>query len=324
MSNGLYRFDGDGQPTITAVLTASGTFIKGYEPTPAPEYQPFWTPSNMTVQSYEIANPMLVQTPQYALVETAPESFVKDLKAAYEGARLITPEALEGYGKELIRIAERLAAEPINVMLVPYRGGLTPSLHLEVMNKLSYPSIRIGFSRGSHEANWDSIAEEVVAKLNPFKGLEAMHIGVIDAAISGDGSWGLANVLKRVKSHFGKEPWLVTFHLLHPEDEANYPFPEKACDILDLSDETVVFDVVLHSVPSLIVEDWNAAIGLKCKWRNGLCYYKTLTTGHVLSKNPDGSVSVLKSDNLPLVVNSLIAESITDSMLNDPKLKLKQ
>jgi hypothetical protein len=236
---------------------------------------------------------------------------------------MILPEQLKGYAQRLTEIAITLAQEPIDVMIVPYRGGLTPSLHLHVMNKLSYPCVPLGFSRGSWNIHWDAIADELVHQLESFCQRDSLRIGVIDAAIRGDSSWGMAHVLVKTKPHFKKQSWQVVFHLLHSE-EKGYPLPPLAMGITRLSKADLIFSLELHPVPSLLVEDWDEAIGIKADWHNGVCYYKVTTAGRVIAKMPDGCVAVFESSNLPQLINYHIANTITDVMLQNPSLKLKQ
>lgn len=323
MNNSLYIFEGNGQPTITAVMTASGTFVMGYAPDTQASFQEVWPQPVKSASAYEIANPMVVQQPQFKILDTAPESFAQALKSEFKDARILLPDKLQAYAHRLTEVAMTLATQPLDVMIVPYRGGLTPSLHLQVMNKLSYPCVPLGFSRGSWKVQWDSIADEFVAHLEKYRDRPSLRIGVIDAAIRGDSSWGMANVLSRTKSHFKKQPWQVVFHLLHAEEKAKYSVPPLAMGIPGLSACDLVFSLELHRVPSLLVEDWDEGIGLKADWGNGVCYYKVTTAGQVICRMPDGCVGVLESSNLPQLINYHIANSITDVMLRDPNLKLK-
>ncbi len=215
-----------------------------------------------------------------------------------------------------------LAAQPIDVLIVPYRSGLTPSLHLQVMNKVSYPCVPLGFSRGSFEVHWNEISEELVAQLEKYTHLADLRIAVIDAAIRGDSCWGMANVLRRTKPHFPRQAWQVVFHLLHSEEE-KYPVPPLAMGIDRLSMGDLIIRLQLHRVPSLLVEDWDEGIGIKAAWADGVCHYKVTTAGRIIAKLHDGCVGVLDTSNLPQLVNYHIAKSVTEVMLNNPELKLK-
>jgi len=269
----------------------------------------------------EIANPMLVQPVQYNIVEAAPPELVYELKESFKDARLIMREEVDSYADRLVEVATDLAKRPINVMLVPYRGGLTPSLHLQVMNKFQYPHIPLGFTQGSQERNRQSIEDELVWNLERLQKRAQLVIGIIDTAIRGDSSFKLADILKSAKRHFDKHQWRVVFHLLHSREK--YPTPPLVRDIANFNTESLWFEVELHDVPSLLVEDWDEAIGLRTDWQNGICYYKTTTDGQVISKLPDGNVAVLHSKNLPMLIHSFIANSVTDSMLTNPALTLK-
>ncbi len=278
---------------------------------------------NSSEVSVEVANPMSTQPVTYSVRDSAPAQFCSELKEAYKVARIILPFALDGYADQLVLIGKTLAALPIDVMIVPFRGGLTPSLHLQVINKLSYPTLPLGFSAGSQSQNWKGIEDELVSRLECFRGRSSLVIGVIDAAVRGDSSLALAKIMRSVKEHFRGQPWRVVFHLLHSEENEKHPKPTLAAGIPGLSLDDVIFEVVLHKVPSLLVDDWDDGIGLKAEWENGICYYKRTSSGQVIAKQPDGSVAVLESPELPRLIDSMIGQSVTDSMLSDPTLKRK-
>jgi len=269
----------------------------------------------------EVANPMLVQPVQYNILEAAPPELVYELKESFKDARIITREQIDSYADQLVAVASNLAERPIDLMIVPYRGGLTPSLHLQVMNKFKYPHFPLGFSRGSQERNRQSIEDELVWNLERFREREKLLIGIIDTAIRGDSSLKLADILNSAKRHFYKQQWRIVFHLLHSDEK--YPTPPLVKGIANFNAERLWFEVELHKVASLLVEDWDEGIGLRAAWQNGICYYRTTTDGQVISKLPDGSVAVLHSNNLPVLIHSFIAHSVTDSMLTNPALSLK-
>lgn len=312
MGNSIYVFEGSGNPAVTPVMATSGTFVMGYDVQPLGQY---------TASRAEVANPMLVQPAQYNILEAAPAELIYELKESFKDARIITREQIDSYADRLVDVARNLAERPIDLMIVPYRGGLTPSLHLQVMNKFQYPQLPLGFSAGSQERNRQSIEEELIWNLERFREREQLLIGVIDAAIRGDSSLKLADILKSAKRHFEKQRWRVVFHLLHSDEK--YPTPPLVKDIAKFNADSLGFEVELHKVPSLLVEDWDEGIGLRADWQNGICYYKTTTDGQVISKLPDGNVAVLHSNNLPTLIHSFIANSVTDSMLTNPTLTLK-
>lgn len=312
MSNSIYVFEGAGNPTVTPVMATSGTFVMGFD------VQQLGKQPATTV---EVANPMMMQQPQSNIVAVAPAELIYGLKESFKDARIITRHEIESYADRLVEVATDLAARPIDLMIVPYRGGLTPSLHLQVMNKFQYPHIPLGFTQGSQERNRQSIEDELVWNLEKFREREHLHLGIVDAAIRGDSSLKLADILSSAKRHFAKQQWQIAFHLLHAPDK--YPTPPLVRDIDKFNSEKLWFKVELHHVPSLLVEDWDEGIGLRAEWQNGTCYYKTTTDGQVISKLPDGSVAVLHSENLPLLIHSYIANAVTDSMLTNPAMTLK-
>lgn len=322
VSNSLYIFESNSVPAVTAVMATSGTFVMNQPVTPLNEYPGGYSSAASSYSvKVEVANPMTTQPVQYTVRESAPAQFTYELKEAYKGARIISTEALDGYADQLVAIGKTLAAQPIDLMIVPFRGGLTPSLQLQVINKLSYPTLPLGFSAGSQPQNWKRIGDELVASLEKYRERSSLVIGVIDAAVRGDSSLSLANIMRELKAHFGGQPWRVVFHLLYSDEKYSTPF--LANGIPGLSVDEIVFEVVLHKVPSLLVDDWNEGIGLRADWKNGVCYYKKTSSGHILAKQPDGSVAVLESPELPRLLDSPIAQSVTDSMLSDPNLRLK-
>lgn len=312
MSNSIYVFEGNGNPAVTPVMATSGTFVMGYDVRQL-EQHPAARP--------EVANPMLVQPVQFSIVEAAPAELIYELKEAFKDARIITGQQIDSYADQLVNVARNLAERPIDLMIVPYRGGLTPSLHLQVMNKFQYPQLPLGFSAGSQERNRQSIEDELIWNLERFRERGQLLIGIIDTAIRGDSSLKLADILRSAKRHFEKQQWRIVFHLLHSDEK--YPTPPLVKDIDKFNAASLWFEVELHIVPSLLVEDWDEGIGLRAEWQNGICYYKTTTDGQVISRLPDGTVAVLHSNNLPTLIHSFIANSVADSMLTNPTLTLK-
>lgn len=297
---------------VTPVMATSGTFVMGYDVRQLQQHP---------AARAEVANPMLVQPAQYNILDAARPELIYELKESFKEARIITREEIDSYADQLVNVARNLAERPIDLMIVPYRGGLTPSLHLQVMNKFQYPQLPLGFSAGSQERNRQSIEDELIWNLEQFREREQLLIGVIDTAIRGDSSLKLADILKSAKRHFEKQQWRIVFHLLHSDEK--YPTPPLVEGIVKFNFDTLWFEVELHKVPSLLVEDWDEGIGLRADWKNGFCYYKTTTDGQVISRLPDGNVAVLHSNNLPTLIHSFIANSVTDSMLTNPNLTLK-
>jgi hypothetical protein len=181
----------------------------------------------------------------------------------------------------------------------------------------------LGFSAGSQQQNWKSIEDELVNGLEHFRERRSLVIGVIDAAIRGDGSLSLAKILQSVKQHFDAQPWRVVFHLLHSRERENHRTPILSDGIEGLTSTDLIFERVLHEVPSLLVEDWDEGLGLKVEWDKDVCIYKNSSFGQVIVKHPDESVAVLESPELPRLINELIAQSVTEAMLSDPNLLLK-
>lgn len=324
MENSIYIFESNSVPVVTAVMATSGTFVMHQPVTPISDYPGGYSSVASSYNVHiEVANPMTAQSVQYSVRDSAPAQFTSELKEAYKDARIILPQALDGYADQLVAIGKSLAMQPIDLMIVPFRGGLTPSLHLQVINKLSYPTLPLGFSAGSQPQNWKSIEDELVSNLEKFRGRGSLVIGVIDAAVRGDSALSLAKIMQSAKQHFCGQPWRVVFHLLHSEENEKHPKPALADGIPGLSINNLIFEVVLHKVPSLLVDDWDEGLGLRADWKNGVCYYKKTASGQVLAKQPDGSVAVLETAELPRLIDSMIAQSVTDSMLSDPSLQLK-
>jgi hypothetical protein len=320
MCSQLYNFEPGANPLLTSVMVTSGSFVID---SPYRLYAPKDERTRIDILSApEISNPMFPRAPEARIMERTTAEFIGELKEAHKDARVIDSRELAGYADRLVDIGKRLAREPIDLMIVPFRGGLTPSLQLQVMNQFHYPCLPVGFSAGSQEKHQKEIEEYLASRLDDYAWKSDLRIGVVDTAIRGDGSLSLAQILLGAKRRFERSRWLVNFHLLYAED-GKYEHPVKADGIPGLSTGEIIFALNRHPVPSLLVEDWDEGIGLRAVWENGICVYKRTAGGSVIAKQPDGKVLMYQSSELPRLIDSMLSNSVTEAIVSDPSLRQK-
>jgi hypothetical protein len=311
MEHSLYNFDNAKLQNVTAVFATSGTFVMNFPTDSAGSYG----------GSPEVANPMPLQEVPYTVIEKAHESFTAELRQTFKQARYYSPSELASYSEKLVEIGKRLATYPIDLMLVPYRGGIAPSLQLQVMNKLSYQLVPIGFTQGSSPKHWNAIRDDLVNKLEPYIGEPSLTMGVIDTAVSGHSSEALAEILLMTKDHFKNQSWFVTFYLLHSHER--YYVPPLSFKVPALSRSDLVFQIELFDVPSLLVDDWDAGIGIRADWAGEHCVYRPTGFGQMMVRQPDSSVWVVESPKINQYYDVLMSNFVTETMLADPSLRLR-
>ena len=270
---------------------------------------------------WEIANPMPVKETPFTIVDVAGKQWLAELQLAHKDAKVLQRQEVAAYANRLVETAKEFAVNPIDCLIVPYRGGLTPSMPLQVMNKLQYPTIPLGFSRGSDEKHWPAIRDELIERLGHYRDRPQLAIGVIDTAIRGDSALALAHVLRMTKEIFNQQKWTVTFHLLHATDRHKTPL--LTWGIPGLSTGELVFDVRLHQVPSLLVDDWDEGLGLKVEWKEGRCIYKACASGQVIVQQSDESIAVIEAEALHRFITEDLSKAATEAITTDPSLRLK-
>jgi hypothetical protein len=257
------------------------------------------------------------------IADVMEQAFSALTTTGYPHAQIISSTEVDNYATRLIDIGKFLAKEPIDVLFVPLRGGLTPSIQLRVINQLSYPAVCLGFTAGSQEENWPRIIDRVIHELEPYRDKEQLSIGIIDAAVSGHGSLALANIIKKAKPHFPKQSWLVGFHLLYASTNPNHKTPAMTEGIPILSESSLIFTKQLYEVPSLVVDDWSQGLGLQITWKGGVCNYRQTGAGQILMTQPNGNVAIIESPQMAQFMNSYIAHQVSILMQADAELTLQ-
>src|SRR5207253_2342510 len=85
------------------------------------------------------------------------------------------------------------------------------------------------------------------------------RLAILDTAVGGYGSVNLARRLSEVRDqHFRPMRWSVSFHLLHAKDR----LPNGEPLITQQSTPEISFSVEYFPVENLVIEDWDAGIGL--------------------------------------------------------------
>lgn len=307
---------------IDAVLVTSGTFAFNHPVLSPPAWANAYPPFDLRLETAEIANPMLARPVNYRVLEQAEYTQLGAIQDAYNKAELVTQSDLDSYADALVRIAKQIAVKPLDIMLVPLRGGWKPSIQLQVMNKRGYPLFPFPFTAGSQGRFRNENRECLIERLKAFQGKTALRIGVIDAAITGHGAKALAELLMEVKSEFRGQAWRVTFELLYSNSNPKHPLPKQSDIIPSMSSGELLFERNLHVVPNLVIDDWDEVVGLRVN--NGEYLYKPVADGTVLLKAHDNHITVFRSSELSRFVDHLIATSASEAILSDPLLELKR
>jgi hypothetical protein len=249
---------------------------------------------------------------------------LRSLQEHYKYAKTISVEDVSSFAEQLVEIGKILVVREYDFVVFPLRGGLKPAIQLHVIGKESIPSCWLPFTSGSQRKNDEQVLAALTDFLRPFLHRESLKFAVVDTAISGYGSLALADILRDLNERTSNQAWQVDFHLLYSVTNKNWSFPERSLGIPAISRDRVKFALEHHRVDSLLVEDWNEAIGLEASWEGKTLVMKPTSDGQVILKETDGTVNVIESTELSTFIDVLISQKINASIAGDGSLSFKQ
>jgi len=275
----------------------------------------------------EICNPMAATTTkqiQFTPVEKAAncnDYFLGELQASYKNARTVSRGELDSFGSCLLDMRKTLSGREYDGIIVPLRGGLKPWTQLHVLGEKSEKPIWLPYTGGSTGKFDEQIRFHLTEELKPLSDSGRLKLAVIDTAMGGNGSEHLAQLITGLHAQDPARKWDVDFHLMCSNE-----FPKLSWEIPKYSTDSIHFNPYDWRVDSLLVEDWNEAIGLQGVGFDGnqITIKPASTDGHLILKENDGTVRVLKSNELHHAVDVLIAESVSDAVRSDPLLEYER
>lgn len=309
---------------VESVLIPSGTFVFQESPFLSSGIsQPLCyraAESPLPNDSIQICNPMPRRAAKFTYIDESKTGMSDMFLHAYSKVPVIDEARRKSYADQVLNIGHQIAASRFDLIIVPLRGGLRPAAQLKVLDDGATPQLYLPFTAGSQQKNWGQITECLTEGLRPYAAQDQLRIGVVDTAISGHSARALAGLLKALHEVQKARQWVVTFHLLYDRTNQNHPYPKLTGDIEPMSSNSLTFAVTMHCVESLIVEDWNPAFGVKVNWGGETkdLIKPALTEGRLIVQHSDGTMRLVESPEVDVYFDTLVAESVSDQITNDP------
>jgi hypothetical protein len=302
-------------------LIPSGVFIQQSQhyysdPPPPISFKDAESPlSNLDIQ---LCNPMPVRPVDAVIVKEIQPKFAKAFQNEFHRIPVIGMQELYSYAEQLLEIGRTLASRPYDFVVIPLRGGLKPWLQLDVLREFRQSPLWLPYTAGSQGKYDEQVLHVLEQGIATHASASDLRIAVIDTAISGDGSFHLAELLAQRQLTDRRQRWICDFHLLHAKER----FPTRSNYILKLSNERLKFNVVTWPVDHLLVEDWNEAIGLEVRWEGDTraIIKHCSTEGHLLLERNDGSIQLIESQELHHYVDLLLGDAVSEYVRHDENL----
>lgn len=229
--------------------------------------------------------------------------------------------ALDDYATALVRIGKELQSVGYHNVVVPLRGGLKPWVQLDVITELKLNDCLLPFTQGANGIDKDQIRHHLKAFTDVRPAVSPYRLAVVDTANSGHSSNMLADIIKSIWSERADgSAWVADFYLLFAETIPRRSQPPKSREIEPKSTHGLTFRVYPHCVPDLIVEDWDAALGIKCLWRDGSKPGLEVvpSKGSMAVQEHDGRLHVIEADRLDRETDMLLGEAVSDAVRTEP------
>lgn len=305
-------------------IIPSGMYV---QPSPVPvvhSLQPITfvdAASPRTTLRIELCNPMPVRPVEAIVVQEVRPAFAAEFERTLHRVPIIGTSELYNFAEQLLEIGRILAGRVYDVVIIPLRGGLKPWLQLDVLREFRQQPLWLPYTAGSQRTHDEQITHILHEGLAPHERAARLKIAIVDTAISGDGSYHLAELLSDTHRRNAKQRWECDFHLLHTRER----YPAKTGRIPELQHDQLAFSVTLWPVDHLLVEDWNEAIGLEVQWEgNSRAIIKHCSTeGHLLLRREDGSVQHIESPELHHYMDVLLGDAVSEHVRHDPYLQFQ-
>ena len=241
-------------------LIPSGQFLAAAA-IPAP-YSQSWDPWPIRSSTIEIYNPM--PHPSYVAEYSEKRLGMETVEARLRDARCVTDVELAEYSECLVEIATAIRRKgPPDCVIAPLRGALKPALLLKVIGDfkcIEYLPFQDRSDTHRRKA-METALEAILKKRAPDR--DVFRVFVVDTAIGGYGVQDLSAMIANVGSELGCPHLDVQFHLLHDITRAPHDAVARIESIRRMNTDMIRFTVWRHPVASLIVEDWDPALGIE-------------------------------------------------------------
>jgi hypothetical protein len=147
---------------------------------------------------------------------------------------------------------------------------------------------------------------------------DTFRVLVVDTAIGGNGAKDLSEMICEVCADSFFPNIEVTFYLLHDICRGKKAVPRIEA-VRSASTDKVRFTVHRHSVRSLIVEDWDEALGIELRLERGVFRVEPRRSPGMFYLRGTGGVRELETSDLSQLLQQKMAESTSDAVRTHPR-----
>jgi len=267
----------------------------------------------------EMCNPMERQPIASSTLEVAPLRFLDDLKDKFKGAKEVRRSDLLDYGDVIPEVRKTMDAYRYHAVIVPYRGALKPWLQLSVLAQHADKVIELPFTRASQRDpyNDERLRWYLAEGIAPFSEEPELRLAVVDTGVGGNSSVTMADLLRELHRRDRRRRWYVHLHLIHKRGE----YPEGSWTLPKYCGDGFHINPFPWSVNDLIVEDWNAAIGLEAVWDDGTKAVVDEASAEVtILMIEHDKVMVVESPVLHHFLDGQLGQAVSDAVVTHPEM----
>ena len=309
------------------ILVPSGSFV-GYESNlyglDYSEIQKYGRDDEL-LGSINLYNPMKIPDAQIdsEIIFEESRDIAEKLFSNFENSESVKIKRsdLTEYADQLIKLGIKLKSIPYDILLCPLRGALKPTNYLKTMNIIdSFNWLPFtAASSGDYDRVIIKFLKSILEKYTP--NADFFNISVIDTAIGGYGVSKLTDILIDLKKEYSvKSNWIVNYFLLYPPNADTH----KIDSVTKKNKEDLKFIVNKFEVHNLIVEDWDAAIGLKVNFQENAFEIKnSIAEGRIILIDAD-TICVVDSNEMSKFVDTLFSSELSEAIQTHPGLTFEK
>jgi hypothetical protein len=276
----------------------------------------------LTPPNIDLCNPMPVNQPKIVTIDEIEPAWAYDYLSERPKLHVVRGDRLSAYADELVKVSRSIQTVGYHGVLVPLRGGLKPWLQIDVVTEMRFDDCCIPFTQGANGVDVEPIRNRIESFLKSCPDVSTFKLAIVDTADSGHSSRMMAEIIKSIRTdRKDKANWQVHFYLIFEEGTPARRQPPLSAEIPGKSNHQVKFVVIPHSVPDLISEDWDEALGIKCGWKDGSIpqVYVVPSKGIVAIQRTDGGLRLVESNRLDRYTDILLSEAVSDCVVTHPE-----
>lgn len=309
---------------LTTTLAPSGAFCAMPQGQVAGSFAPGAVGGAGGAAGYLIYNPAVLQYYRGSFAQEEVDARAAALITKSKKSPLIEQAELDAYGTTCVQLAKDLASVGAHLRLGPLRGAARPCLLMDVMASGSGDFTFFNFKEGSNGKNKGRVIADLLPILREFDPHEQLYrIQVVDTAVGGQGINALTKYLWALKEQhreFRKQRWELDYRIIHATDART-----NVANIMRAKGRARpgVFGIQLqrYVVPDLVVEDYEAALGLEITGDGGRFLVKqSYKPGRFVLKSDDG-LRLVESKALVVTFDELFSKCITETLTSRTDLQ---